>query len=77
LLGKDGTPIAKDEPVFLVRAQDKYIVPLLNAYLEILEYDEENLSDDAFEKAQIAISKHIDLIRAWQAEHPPKTPDAP
>jgi hypothetical protein len=61
--------IPDDEPVFIIRAQDKLAVPTLDAYLELAEKAgvEEKFLD------------HLDRVRGdiriWQRQNRTKVPD--
>jgi hypothetical protein len=70
LLGIGSTPIAEDEPVFLLRAKDKHFIPMLMQYLRMIY-------NDASEEMLDAVNAHIGLAREWQDEHGTKTPDMP
>ena len=65
------TPVGQDEPVFLLRAQDKLMLPMLEHYHSLLLHT--NAKDDMYD----SISKHILRVRKWQEEHGSKTPDLP
>jgi hypothetical protein len=72
LLGPGSTPIGKDEPVILFRAQDKHFVQILNFYYETLEKFGE-AEADVFE----CLENHMVLAEEWQDNHPTKVPDLP
>jgi hypothetical protein len=72
LLGEGSTPIGEDEPVFLLRAKDKFFVQMLIHYWQML-YKADNLPDEM----RRAIGNHIALAEEWQYEHGTKTPDMP
>lgn len=68
--------IPDGEPVFLLRAQDKHFLPMLERYRTLVERDV-----DSDTNARLAISEsvrqHIDLTTAWQAGNLQKAPDLP
>jgi hypothetical protein len=64
--------IGEDEPVMLFRAQDRHFVPVLRAYLEFLEQDQ-----DAKPEIKNAVYMHIMAALRWQDRNPTKTPDLP
>lgn len=72
LLGEGCTPIAEDEPVFLLRAKDKFFVPILIKYWQLL-FVEGRLSNEM----RIAIGQHIARAEEWQNEYGTKMPDMP
>ena len=64
--------IGADEPVFLLRAQDILMLPMLHQYLRRLR----KLTDyDKF--MEVAVLKHITRTKKWQKQHEPKAPDVP
>ncbi len=63
--------IGKDEPVFLLRAQDKHMLPMLKHYLSLLEDKESNKAMD------IAVLKHMARVIEWQTHNNTKEPDVP
>ena len=62
--------ISADEPVFLFRAQDKFMLPILKKYLSLL-------GDEPDTPLVIAILKHMARTVEWQAVNPIKEPDTP
>lgn len=64
--------IGENEPVFLLRAQDKLMLPMLHQYLRLLranrEYDR---------PAETGVLRHIERTAKWQHEGQSKTPDTP
>lgn len=71
LLSSGSTPIGEDEPVFVLRARDKFFVPILQEYLHFLRL---NSAPFAMKRA---VSKHIELAEEWQRNHGCKMPDMP
>lgn len=61
--------IPKDEPVFLLRAQDKLFVPILVIYRMMAK-----MAGCSAEMLQ-TISAHIELAKFYNIKHPVKTPD--
>jgi hypothetical protein len=64
--------IGRDEPVFLLRAQDKHFVPMLEDYFRHLA-----MSGEAQLEMLEAVSAQITRAKQWQAEHGVKAPDMP
>ncbi len=64
--------IPEDEPVFLLRGQDKYAPDTLRAYASSI-YDRGKGDAEAMRE----IYAHADRMEAWQRDHGSKTPDAP
>ena len=62
--------IGHDEPVFLLRAQDRYFIPMLVAYREHL------LANRLYDMAHL-IDEHIDRAKIWQRFNTTKIPDVP
>jgi hypothetical protein len=60
--------IPADEPVLLLRAQDKHFIQVLAYYQAILE------KDDGDPKIISALSRHIALAMTWPVR---KSPDMP
>jgi len=71
LLSEGSTPIAEDEPVFLVRASDQAFVATLEAWAKAHneKADDTSMSD--------AVASHIELALKWQRENRIKVADAP
>ena len=68
----DAEPIIPDdEPVFLIRAQDRAAIPAAEAWCEAAEA----LGADA--KIVQVVRDHIEVVRHWQESHPTKVPDLP
>jgi hypothetical protein len=63
--------IPDDEPVFLIRGQDRAAIPAAEAWCAVAE----GLGADAGIIA--TVRRHIEVMREWQASHPTKVPDAP
>jgi hypothetical protein len=63
--------IPDDEPVFLIRAQDRAAIPAAEAWCEAAEA----LGADA--KIVQVVRDHIEVVRRWQESHPTKVPDLP
>jgi len=66
---KNGKGIGRDEPVFLLRAQDRLFVPMLTAYISMAKL----IGCDATMIQMLR--QHIETAKLWQLSHPPKTPD--
>jgi hypothetical protein len=64
--------IPADEPVFLLRGQDKYAPDTLRDYAARV-YDRGHGSSEACQE----IYAHAELMEQWQADHGAKVPDAP
>jgi hypothetical protein len=64
----DGKPIPPDEPCFVIRAQDRFAVQAVDAYIKLVEG---HVSDQMIADLQWHAA---DIIR-WQLDHPPKVPD--
>ncbi len=62
--------IGRDEPVFLLRAQDIHMLPMLDHYLSLLE-DEEDRT------LTVAVYKHMARVVEWQTHDNTKQPDTP
>lgn len=60
--------IPEDEPVFLLRAQDKYFDKMLRYYRKLVEYDDGDL------RIVAAVTKHLKLAETWPVK---KSPDMP
>lgn len=61
--------IPEDEPVFLLRGQDRFAVPMLSYYASLV-------ARETGDQAHInAIYDHAHRIAHWQSEHGSKTPD--
>ena len=72
LLGEGCSPIAEDEPVFLLRAKDFYMTRTLYCYLELLQIDK-TVSPHMIE----AVKQQINAADRWRALNGCKTPDMP
>lgn len=68
LLPKGATPIAEDEPVFLIRAQDRLSV-------EALEYYAFLAGRAGLHEIAAATLDQVHRIRLWQVDNPSKLPD--
>jgi hypothetical protein len=66
------SPIAQDEPVFVVRAKDKNMRDVLLHYLGLLSFE-----DKPDPVMQRAIIEHIRRVESWQTTYGSKTPDMP
>ena len=64
--------IGKDEPVFLLRAQDKHMLPMLEHYLSLLSED-----DNSNKALTIAVLRHEARVIEWQTHDNTKEPDTP
>lgn len=80
LLSEGSTPIAEDEPVFLIRGRDVCAFAALAAWAEELEVQ----SSDNEGRVPASVCEVADHVRAWslvmrryQREHGAKIPDAP
>lgn len=72
LLGDGCSPIAEDEPVFLLRARDKAMMPMLAAY-----YKATAMNPHGDLRMLDSITEHMHLVKKWQTEHEAKTADLP
>jgi len=61
--------IPEDEPVFLLRGQDKFAPSLLRQWADFMQEEEggQEMADMVFE--------HADKMEEWQKEHGSKIPD--
>lgn len=70
--------VHKDEPVFVLRAQDKYATSTVASWAGIVgsvnASDGEEVKRKAHLKAKAAL-RLVDVMRAWQAKHTCKIPD--
>ncbi|KKL18115.1 hypothetical protein LCGC14_2478730, partial [marine sediment metagenome] len=64
--------IGKDEPVFLFRAQDTLMVPVLQRYLELVK-----ANPDHDKVLVAATTRQIARVMVWQLDHETKEPDTP
>lgn len=71
LLSEGSSPIAEDEPVFLVRASDRAFVETLQAWRE------SHLRNGGDTKMADAVNRHIELALEWQSNNRRKIADAP
>ncbi len=69
LLGEGLTPIAEDEPVFILRAQDKHAAKAVRYYAALLQGDEK-----VGERMIQACFKWAEKMRDWPNQ---KSPDMP
>ena len=69
-IGDSAGLIGKDEPVFLLRAQDVLMLPTVIHYLHLLRMKE---GHDI--PTEIGVMRHISRIVEWQATHKTKLPD--
>ena len=63
--------IGEDEPVFLIRAKDKLMVPVLRAYADMAE-----LAGCDADMVMI-VRHHAQRTEVWQHKNGCKTPDLP
>lgn len=77
-LAEGSTPIGIDEPVFLLRAQDRHFVPMLEKYAELVAGDDD-LGSTARAEMLESVRAHIALAGAWQNINgrKVKSPDIP
>ena len=61
--------IPKDEPVFLLRAQDRLFVPMLINYLTLA--NQVGCSREMLQTIRV----HIELANLYNLKHPAKVPD--
>lgn len=74
LLAPGSSPIAADEPVFLLRAHDRHFVSMLEHYARLVDNDENvSLGDSAV--FHTLLFRHAELAKAWQSAHGCKSPD--
>ncbi len=69
LLGEGSTPIADDEPVFLLRAQDKHAAAAVRYYAMLLVED-----PDVDPEMAVVCLRWSNRMRGW---FPQKSPDMP
>ena len=74
LLSEGSTPIGEEEPVFLLRAQDRHFVPMLQHYLEIVATQDLREDEKALEIIKV-LRPHLRRAIAWQTRNGCKTPD--
>lgn len=70
LLGKGCTPIADEEPVFLVRAKDKFAPHVLLDYAA-------RCDESALPEMAETCRQHAGAMFRWQEQHGFKLPDLP
>ena len=64
--------IGDDEPVFLLRAKNELMLPMLHQYLRLLR------KNDNYDKhTEVGVLKHITRTKKWQLLNEPKAPDVP
>lgn len=66
--------IPEDEPVFLLRGQDKFAPEILKHYLQLLK---DHNTDNQYDEMIFAIEQHIKFMINWQRERNIKLPDMP
>ena len=66
--------IPVDEPVFLLRGQDKFAPEILKHYLQLVR---DHNTDDQYNEMIFAIKQHIEYMINWQKEVNIKLPDMP
>ncbi len=66
---REGKGIGKDEPVFLLRAQDRLFIPTLQFYVALAQVV------GCGEDLQQSLRVHIEEAKLWNLKHPVKTPD--
>lgn len=73
LLGENSTPIAEDEPVFLLRAKDFCAPEAVRAYARLL------MEVKASHKMIAAVGEWANRMQQWQMDHQNvvKVPDVP
>ncbi len=71
LLSEGSTPIAEDEPVFLIRAKDAAFCETVLAWIQA------SIRKGADEIVLINVSKHIGKAIAWQAKNGTKISTVP
>lgn len=64
--------IPEDEPVFLLRGQDKLAASALSFYIDLLENDK-NSNKDVID----ACSNHLEAFEKWRRTHSIKSADMP
>lgn len=70
--------IGEDEPVFLLRAQDDFFVPMLMFYVALNEpRDHDGRMIKMVQRIRWSIMDHVDLAREWRRTHKVKLPDMP
>jgi len=62
--------IPADEPVFLLRGQDRLAEPIIKAYITLTEALPDHDTEVIY-----SLGIHLSRIRIWQHTHPAKTAD--
>jgi hypothetical protein len=68
---KDG-PLFKaseDEPIFVLRAQDKFFVPLVRLWIELVEMDAPDPPTEAVAQKVMEVVELANAAVIWQAQH--------
>lgn len=68
--GVDGPPIPDDEPVLVIRAQDRLAARMMRLYIDLY-----TLLPDYGDDVVDELNEHLDALVEWQMEHPTKTAD--
>jgi len=78
LIGRDPHDKALPEPVFILRAQDKFAPTLIERWAAEVENANKDRAGEWAEKTERKVKEARSLaheMRAWQALNPPKIPD--
>ena len=67
---RDGI-IPAEEPVFLLRAKDRLMLPTLEYYAKLLI----TLGDETDENTMVSVLRHIQRVAHWRRCHAIKAPD--
>lgn len=68
---REGSPIGDDEPIFILRGQDKLMVPILLLYTQ---YIGEHIGESAFYNKMVEFTEEV---QRWQKLNGCKFPDIP
>lgn len=72
--------IADDEPVFLLRAQDDFFIPMLLYYVRLNETVSDRRDGRApriLQRITQSLIAHVEIAREWRRIHKVKLPDMP
>jgi hypothetical protein len=76
LLSEGSHPIGENEPVFLLRGQDKHFLPMLEKYIELCSEDK-SMSDEQLKIVTQLLEDHEELATKWQGVFGSKSPTIP
>lgn len=75
LLKEGATPIGKDEPVILFRAQDKFFIRIVEAYIDLLAEDDNGVGFEEYNLMSESLARQQVLAAKWQEKNGCKVPD--